>query len=127
MHAPISEKILVKYDSSEVYHSRHADGLAKLLILADRLHELALDRRLRLLAGLELRDLRLVELLALHLALLLEARDDVRRLPTVVVRELPEAAVLPVVLQAKALQRRWNNHALLLIVRVRNTVEGLQA
>merc|ERR1719440_402221 len=106
---------------------RHADGLAKLLILADRLHELALDRRLRLRAGLELRKLRLVELLALHLALLLEARDDARRLPAEVRRELPEAAVLPVVLQAEALQRCRNYHALLLVVRVRNTVERLQA
>merc|ERR1719440_2738414 len=119
--------IYEKYPDSIFSCSRHADGLAKLLILADRLHELALDRRLRLLAGLDLRELRLVELLALHLALLLETRDDARRLPAEVRRELPEAAVLPVVLQAEALQRCRNYHALLLVVRARNTVEGLQA
>merc|ERR1719440_2222057 len=119
--------IYEKYPDSIFSCSRHADGLAKLLILADRLHELALDRRLRLLAGLDLRELRLVELLALHLALLLEARDDARRLPAEFRRELPEAPVLPVVLQAQALQRRRNYHALLLVVRARNTVERLQA
>merc|ERR1719440_1439849 len=119
--------IYEKYPDSIFSCSRHADGLAKLLILADRLHELALDRRLRLLAGLDLRELRLVVLLALHLALLLKARDDARRLPAEVRRELPEAAVLPVVLQAEALQRCRNDQALLLVVRARNTVERLQA
>mmetsp|Transcript_9102 Transcript_9102/g.20621 ORF Transcript_9102/g.20621 Transcript_9102/m.20621 type:complete len:214 (-) Transcript_9102:22-663(-) len=82
---------------------------------------------LGLLLGLGRRHLALVEGQALDLALVLEAGDEVLVLPAHLlgeVAELAEAALGP---QAEHLEARGEDHALLLVVGVRDALEGLEA
>merc|ERR1719387_2310312 len=106
---------------------RKVELVDQLLVRTDRLLEVLLDGLRRLRLRLQVREALLVELHALHLALLLQAGQDRMRLPAELLRQVTEAAELAVRLEAQGLQRSRHHHALLLVVRVGDAVERLQA
>mmetsp|Transcript_173191 Transcript_173191/g.421274 ORF Transcript_173191/g.421274 Transcript_173191/m.421274 type:complete len:216 (+) Transcript_173191:80-727(+) len=82
---------------------------------------------LGLLLGLDPRHPLLVEGQGLDPALVLQARDQVLVLPAKLLGQIAQLAEAPLWLQAEHLQARWDDHALLEVVRVRGALEALEA
>merc|ERR1740115_386384 len=67
-----------------------------------------------------------IESTRLHLALLLEASDQVLVRPAVLVREISKPAELALGADAQDLEATRDHHALLAVIRMRNALEGFE-
>merc|ERR1719437_311502 len=100
--------------------SSEAGGLQDLLVLGGQLHLLQL-RLPGALAG----HLLLVEGLALHLTLALQALDQLGVLPAELAGQVAELAEAALRAQAQHLQGLRDDNTLLAVVRVRDALEAL--